>query len=349
MFSLADEYHEVAEDVDLPWDYLDGKTILITGATGLIGSSVARALLERNRVRQAGIRVVACVRNANKARALFNEYGVADGLQVIEQDLRDFHPEEHCDAIIHAGCPTSSSYFISNPVETLDAIVGGTCRVLQFARDGAVDRVVYVSSMEVYGSGNRRAGLDCLLSEESVGYTNPINVRSCYPEGKRAAEAYCAAYASEYDVKVSMVRLAQTFGPGIDLNDRRLFAQVARAAMTGDDLVLNTTGESSRMYLYTSDAVRAILTVLSKGDPGRVYNAANPDTYTSIRSMAQQVLDSYSGGRSKLVIDVDPNAPYPPEHHLPLDVSALEGLGWEPKIGFEEMYGRLIEYLDGAC
>lgn len=348
MFSLSDELRAVAEDKELPWDDLDGKSILITGATGLIGSLVARTLLERNRVCHVGTSISVCVRNADKARNVFAGYDEADGLRIVEQDLTSFDPNVRCDAIVHAGCPTNSGYFVSNPVETMDAIVGGTRRVLQYAHDCAATHIVYVSSMEVYGSGNSHPGLDHLLNEDSVGYVNPVNVRSCYPEGKRAAEAYCAAYASEYGLRVSTIRLAQTFGPGIDLHDKRLFAQIARAAMSGEDLVLKTTGQSSRMYLYTTDAVRAILMVLAKGNPGQAYNAANPSTYTSIYTMVQQVLEAYSNGRSKLVVDIDPDAPYPPEHHLPLDISELRNLGWEPRISLLEMYGRLIEYLAGS-
>lgn len=348
MFSLSDELRAVAEDKELPWDDLDGKSILITGATGLIGSLVVRILLERNCAYHAGTSVIACVRSVEKARSVFAGYDRADGLSIIKQDLATFDPKVRCDVIVHAGCPTNSNYFASNPVETIDVIVGGTRRVLQFARDCAAAHIVYVSSMEVYGSGNSHPGLDHLLNEDAVGYVNPVSIRSCYPEGKRAAEAYCAAYASEYGMRVSTIRLAQTFGPGIDLHDKRLFAQIARAAMSGEDLILKTTGQSSRMYLYTTDAVRAILMVLVKGKPGQAYNAANPSTYTSIYGMAQRVLETYSSGRSKVVVSIDPDAPYPPEHHLPLDITELKNLGWEPRIGLLEMYGRLIEYLAGS-
>ena len=229
--------------------------------------------------------------------------------------------------------------------ETADAIVTGTRNILTYARDHGVRSVVYVSSMEVYGDGNPEPGLDAPLDESSVGSSDVMQVRSCYPEGKRMAEAYCAAFASEYGVNVKTARLAQTFGPGIPSSDTRLFAQVARAAMNDADIVLKTTGESTRMYVYIADAVSAILTLLTRGDAGHSYNVANPETYSSVRGMAEQILDRFGRGDGKVVIDVDPTAPYPPEHHLPLDVSALRSVGWHPKVGLDEMYGRLIEYL----
>ena len=144
---------------------------------------------------------------------------------------------------------------------------------------------------------------------------------------------------------VKAVRLAQTFGPGIPRDDVRLFAALARNAVAGKDFIMKTTGESTRMYSYTADAVSAILTVLVAGENGVSYNVANPSTYSSIREMADMVYREFGTGDARVIIDVDPNAPYPPEHHLPLDVSRLEALGWRPQVGLEDMYRKLIAYM----
>ncbi len=344
MFDISSEYRDLASNDAIDWGALDGSSVLVTGATGLIGSLCVRVLLERNRT-GAGITVYALVRNEDKARALFAEYDDAL-LQFVVEDVCDFSLDVACDYIIHAACPTASAFFASHPVETADAIVQGTRSVLAYARDHGCHSMVYISSMEVYGDGNKQPGTSRLLSESLTGQVDISSVRSCYPEGKRMAENYCVAFASEYGVDVKIARLAQTFGPGIPKNDGRLFAQIARAAMRGDDITLKTTGESTRMYAYTADAVAAIMTILIQGAPGVAYNVANPGTYSSVRQMAEMVLARFSHGKSRVVIDVDPTAPYPPEHHLPLDVSRLSSLGWKPHVGLADMYERLIAYLE---
>ena len=346
MFDISAEYAALARDLDIDWTALSGRHVLVTGATGLIGSLCVRTLLERNRAFDEGIVVHALVRDTGKAAAMLDGYGETDGMILEQASLSDVQSFAFpADFIIHTACPTASSFFMSHPVETFDAIAGGTKGLLDFARRSSSRSFVYVSSMEVYGMGNAEAGMDSLLTEDRVGYVDPCSVRSCYSEGKRAAENICVGYHSEYEVPVKTARLAQTFGPGIPRDDMRLFAALARNAMSGRDFVMKTTGESTRMYVYTADAVAAILTLLTSGECGLSYNVANPSTYSSIRSMAAMVYERFGAGDAHVVIDVDPNAPYPPEHHLPLDVSRLEALGWRPQVGLEEMYRRLISYL----
>ena len=347
MFDIHAEYADLARTFDTDWDALNNTHVLVTGATGLVGSLCARTLLERNRASNANITVHALVRSLDKAQTMLGEYSSADGLVLHEGDLSDVPAMDvPADYIIHTACPTASKFFMSHPVETADVIVFGSKTMLEFARRQHTKSFVYVSSMEVYGMGNSAPGTEHLLSESNVGYIDPCSVRSCYSEGKRAAENYCVAYQSEYGVPVKIVRLAQTFGPGIPQTDTRLFAALARNAVRGEDFVMKTTGASTRMYSYTSDAVTAILTVLLRGSDGTAYNVANPSTYSSIIDMAHMVFDTFGTGTGRVIVDVDPNAPYPPEHHLPLDVSRLEALGWRPQVDLEEMYRRLIAYLN---
>lgn len=348
MFDIVAESHEQARSAALPWGKLEGRRVLITGATGLIGFACARLLLERNRF-GAGpqIGVLCLVRDEEKAREVFSGYGDEDGLEMIAGSVEDFPwPAGSVDYIVHTACPTASRFFAEHPVETADALVLGTRRILELARAKGSAGVVYASSMEAYGDGNAEPGLQNLLDESQVGYVDPLRVRSCYPEGKRMAEQYCCSYAAEYGVPATVVRLAQTFGPGIPKNDGRLFAMCARNVLAGEDIALKTTGASTRMYLYTADAVSALLTVMLKGQPGCAYNAANPSTYCSVREMAEMVAALAPDGGVQVRCEIDPDAPYPPEHHLPLDVSRLEALGWAPTQDLPGMYRNLMAYLE---
>lgn len=349
MTDIREEYRTLASTLQLDWAQLEGSNVLITGATGLVGSLVARTLLEHNLTSDSKHRISVHVlaRSAEKLNDMLGEYSEEDGLVNHIGDLNNvLDLDIPADYIIHSAAPTASSFFMSHPVETFDAIVNGTKNMLEVARKNNSQSFIYVSSMEVYGMGNSQEGTDHLLTEDEVGYINPVSVRSCYSEGKRAAENICVAYAHEYNVPARIVRLAQTFGPGIPRNDVRLFASLTRSAIAGENFVMKTTGASSRMYAYTSDAVSAILTVLLKGENGTAYNVANPATYSTIRHMADMVYKKFGTGDARVIIDVDPNAPYPPEHHLPLDVSKLEALGWKPEVDLEEMYRRLVDYLD---
>ena len=314
----------------------EGSTVLVTGATGLIGSLCVKALHQNG-----GVSVVGLARDREKVKNLFdNEKDVV----FVYQDIVDTIPDYiSCDYIIHTANSTSSMFFITNPVEVMDSIYSGTRQVLEYARKHKVKGVVYLSSMEVFGvvdSGQR-------VHENELGKLDIQNVRSCYSEGKRHAELLCKSYAEEYGVPVKIARLAQTFGAGVPKTENRVFAQFARSAIKGEDIILHTSGQSIGNYCYTRDVVKAILFLLKRGTPGDVYAVVNEDTTMSIADMARMVADKFSEGRSKVVFDI-PNGNqygYAPETKLRLSSEKLRALGWQPEIGLEEMYRRMIPYL----
>ena len=322
-------------------DVLKNKTILITGATGLIGSMCCKALSEIGKNNDLGLTVVALARNAKRAEEVLADVMENQNIVLCDQPLTSaLHFDEKIDYIIHTACPTASNTFITQPVETVQAIVNGTMNVLELAKQTGCESVVYLSSMEAYGQILH----EDLLSPENVGYVNPLSLRSCYPEGKRMAENLCIGYYSEYQVPVKAIRLAQTFGPGIPVSDGRVFAQFIRSALNGENIVMFTEGGAKRMYLDTMDAVNAVITVLLKGESGQVYNAGNPATYSSIREMAELVIREFGNGKCELVIDRSKDVgQYPPDNMLNLDVSPLMNLGWKPKYELKEMYTRMID------
>lgn len=325
----------------LPLDDLKGKNIFITGGTGLVGSLLIRKLLEINTAKQLGLKIYALIRSLDKAEEMLPR---DDSLVILQGNLEHL-PQISAPIhfVIHTASPTASSYFIEHPVETVKASVVGTMNVLELAKEKQVTSFVYLSSMEVYGKNNT----DELLYEDTPVLATPLSVRSCYPQSKLLCENLCVDYAHEYGLSCKAIRLAQTFGPGIHKNENRVFAQFARAAINGTDISLDTTGATKQCYLYTEDAVTAILSVLLLGKSGEIYNAANPATYCSIREMGELVASKIANGSISVHVNtsgVDP-AKYPPSHKWNLSADKLMALGWRPTADLEEMYRQLIKYM----
>lgn len=320
---------------------LAGKTLLITGATGLLGRTLIHCVQAWNRQRAEKTQILALVRDRKAAEALFE---ATDDLRFVEGDMAhlDALATRSFDYVVHLAAPTSSKYFCSHPVETIQTIVMGTDRLLQMALRQRVSAFVYLSSMEAYGavSNDERP-----LRESDLGFVDLQSVRSSYPEGKRMAENLCLAYCREYGLPVRMVRLCQTFGPDAPQTDCRVTTTFARNIVAGTDLVLKSRGEAASDHCYTLDAVTAILLILTRGTAGETYNVASPDTYCTIREMAEYMVRHFGRG-SKVVMDVDSDAPFPPPTRLRLDISKLSALGWKPLFAPYTMYERLIKSLE---
>lgn len=318
------------------------KTIVITGATGLIGSVMIRCLHALNTSYGLGIRICGVIRDKVKARVLF------EGIEVELISLTDFQscrlPNHHVDYLVHAAAPTRSGYFVSHPVETIEAVVGLTKDALVYCHQRQVGSMMYLSSMEVYG-----AVLDdsVPLTEEMQGHLDPMMVRSSYSMGKRMAENLCVAYHNEYGVPVKVARLAQTFGAGVSTDDTRVFAFIAQSALQGDDVILETDGQSKRCYCYTTDAVDAILLLLLNGEDGKAYNVATPSTYCSIKEMAELVTARFNP-QGKVICKGSTLKAFSPPHRLRLSVDKLMALGWQPHYDLPSMFDRLMGWYSKA-
>ena len=325
----------------IDWEMFRDAVILVTGGTGLIGSTVISSLLYADLSQQLHMRIIALVRDSAKAEKLFfSQQRASTALTFVEGNVEDLPSiDGKVDYIIHCASPTASAFFVNQPAETIRTAVQGTFNLLELAKTKKARRMVYLSSMEVYGEVQTEE----MLSESRYGLVDPLNVRSSYPESKRLCECLCASYASEYDVPVCQIRLAQTFGAGVGRSDNRVFAMMARAAAAGEDIVLQTAGTSKHPYLYTAQAVTAILVVLQKGRPGHAYNAANPDTYCSIREMGEMVASEIAGGRIRVIIAQNGDvSKYPAPSYLNLDISAIKGLGWSYDHDLVWMYQRMM-------
>lgn len=310
--------------------------IIVTGATGLIGSMFVRCV---NALGQ-GVRFILPVRNQRKAQAMFTD--VLENIEIIECDIKEFFSSytQKCDYIIHCASPTDGKYMSAHPAETYLLAVESTKGILDYALRVDAKGMVYLSSIEYYGQifDNKP------VTEGMAGYIDPQAARSCYGLGKQSAEYLCRCYAKEYGVAVKTARLTQTFGAGISPDDRRVFAQFARSIVEGRDIVLHTEGRSAKPYCYTTDCISALLFILIKGESGEAYNVATPGTYLTIRELAELCRDRFNPG-IEVTVEMRSDTGYAPETTVNLSSDRLLQLGWRPRLGMEEMLARLIEYL----
>lgn len=343
--TLQEDLESIAA-LPLPWDMLDNSVVLITGATGLIGSQLVRAILAANRLHSSKIRIIALVRSRKKALSVFGDLLERPELEILTGNIvNPISTDCTIDYIIHTASITASKELIARPVDTIEIAVSGTKNVLELAKEKNCKSVVYLSSMEVYGV--IPFSTDHRTTEDELGYINLSSVRSCYPESKRMCENLCVCYAEQYCVPVKIARLAQTFGAGVSLNDSRVFAQFAKAAIAGEDIVLHTHGRSNGNYCYTADTVAGLLTILLKGENAEAYNVVSENATMTIAQMAQMVSEKITGGKSRVIFDIPADAQaygYAPDTKLRLSGKKLEELGWFPCIAPDlmTMYKRLI-------
>ena len=279
-------------------------------------------------------------KDENKAKKMFQNY--EQNILFVTGDIREpIVFDGHVDYVIHAASETSSKAFVEAPVSIIEIALNGTKNMLDFARQKNVQGFVYLSSMEIYGTPPN----DDKIFESHGTDLDTMNVRSSYSEGKRLCETLCTAYACQFQVPAKVIRLTQTFGPGVQYNDGRVFADFSRCAIENRDIILHTKGETKRSYLYTLDAVSAILTVLTKGKNAEAYNAANEDTYCSIYEMAQLVAQKIAQGKIQVKVEETDISSfgYAKTLHMNLDTSKLKALGWKPQTNLGEMFSKTIQ------
>lgn len=337
------------EDLKNIADYLKSEkfsncNVTVTGATGLIGSLIVKAIIFCNKQYNLNISVNAFVRSQEKVKVTFNNTDIPN-VKFVYQDITKPIPLDlKTDYIIHTANPTVSKYFITNPVETIETIYSGTKMVLEYAKSVKAKSVVYLSSMEVFGATDKSKNQ---IFENDIGYLDFLNIRSCYSEGKRLAECMCKCYAEEYDLNVKIARLAQVFGAGISKNENRVFAQFARSAIKKKDIILHTSGESVGNYCYTTDAIKGIFLLLKKGVIGEVYTVVNENTAVTIKDMACMVAEELAHNEIKVIFDIPQENVfgYAPPTTMHLSSKKLQNLGWKPEVDLKTSYIRMMQDL----
>lgn len=323
---------------------LMGKAVLVTGATGTIGSFITDMLLLYNKKENAGITIYVAGRSVERLK---ERYSFCDRTPVIPLEYDVTLPIKFdipVDYIVHAAGNAHPAAFNGDPVGTIVGNVMGTYNLLEYARKHSGKRVLYVSSGEVYGQGNMELEE---FEEAYAGYIDTVSPRSCYPTSKRAAENLCASYSKQYGLETVVVRPCHTYGPEITASDNRANAQFIRNALKGEDIVMKSAGNQLRSYNYIADCASALLTVLINGESGEAYNIANPDVRISIAGLAKIIAKTVD----KKVIFADPDAVdlanRTPIAKQVLSSKKIEALGWTGAYTAETGIANTIKILQG--
>lgn len=330
--------HHVSEFFEnVKMDFLQGKTVLISGVTGMIGSAVADVLCMADK----NIRVLGMGRSKERAANRFAyPWFTAENFRFIEHDVvNKCFLDEPIDFVIHAASPAYPAVFAKYPVETMTANFLGTLNLLELAKENKA-RFLFVSSGEIYGEINKDT-----KEEQDYGYIDSMQPRSCYPNSKRAAETLCSAYADEYGVEAVVVRLSHVYGPTMTNSDNRVSSDFIRKAKMGQDLIMHSTGTTVRSYTYVLDAVSGIICALQKGKSGEAYNIADENNVVSIRQLAEITAKA---GNVSFSIDVPEIADKGVSSisRQVMSGSKLRKLNWRCRFGFCAGVQETIKSLD---
>ena len=306
---------------------LRGKSVMITGCTGLICSALADLLARFNEVSNDKIRIIAAGRSREKIQNRFSRFTENEWFSAREYDVLspDQEMREQVDYVIHGAGNASPGNIVSEPVETIWGSVLGIKNLLENARQGQIERILYISSSEVYGKNNG----DKPLRVDDYGFIDPLAFRNAYSIGKKAAETLCVSYEEEYRVDSVIARPGHVYGPTASKTDNRVASAWAFLTAEGKDIVMKSDGAQVRSYCYVLDCASALIKILLKGKGGRAYNISNPSSIISIRKLAEL----YSEAAGVKLLYEAPNdmekKGFNPMLNSSLDASDLLELGWK--------------------
>ena len=313
-----------------------GGNVLVTGATGLIGSCLIDVLLEANHSCGKHFTIYAMGRSEEK---LFRRYGDTEEVHCIAQNVTEPIEIDGLDYIIHAASNADPKSYALYPVETILTNILGAKNVLDYAR-GKKCRVLLTSTFEVYGKLDQDE-----YAESDYGVVDLDLIRSCYPESKKTAESLFKSYHDEYGVDCVTVRLSSIYGPTMQANDSKAHAQFLKNALAGEDIVLKSKGTQKRTYCYVVDAVSGILVVLFRGKSGEAYNVANDQSIATIAEVAQTIAE-IAGTKVifNLPDDVESKGFSRPQNCV-LKTEKIKALGWNGRYKLKEGLAETIEIL----
>lgn len=327
---------------DMNWEKFRGKTVMVTGASGMVGSYFVRTLLKLNELKDMNIHVICVVRNVNKMGEDIREDSCAE---ILAHDVtKPIEYDGSVDFIIHAASPASPLIMKDDPVGTIAANVLGTYNTLELARRKNAEGYMFISSREIYGQPSENQEF---FTEDIYGFVDPLEPRSCYPEGKKAAETMCASFRAQYGLNTKVARLAHTYGPGMSIYDGRVQADFLKNVLFNEDIVMKSEGLPVRTYTYIADAVAGMFRILLNGEE-LAYNIGDENAKISIRGLAEMLvrINPEKGLSVKMEIPEGGTKGCAPFTLGILDSSRLRGIGWKPLYTIEEGFLRTLQYLE---
>ena len=338
------------EDIDkithlnLPWYKLHKKTIVITGATGLIGSFFVDVIMQKNQD-DLECKIYILGRSKEKARKRFIKWWEDNNLSFIKYDVNEPFPNNEIDKtdyIIHLASNTHPKLYATDPIGTITANVIGLKNMLDFAIDTHADRFVFASSNEIYGE-NR--GDKDLFDEGYCGYIDSNTLRAGYPESKRCGEALCQAYKSQKNLNVVIPRFTRSYGPTMLLSDTKAISQFISKAIIGNDIVLKSEGNQNYSYTYVTDAVSGLLFILLLGQSGEAYNVADERSNITLRELANIIAQYVNKSVVFEIPDSLEASGYSKATKALLDGSKIKKMGWNASYSIKDGITRTIDIL----
>ena len=321
---------------------LGGKTVMVSGATGLVGSAVVRYLLDLNKALSSDIKIIGLYKDEEKCRKLYGNIKDCPFCPRFFSSDDAVSFDDKVDYIVHcAGISGGSKMHLKDPVRVFDIGINGTRSLLEYAVSYECKGFVYVSTYEIYGGVNE----DALILENHPCQLDPMTLRNSYAEVKRLCESMCVAYSAKYGMHVYSGRLTSSFGTGVSYNDPRFFAEFARCVVNGQNIVMKSTGGTVRNYLDVDDAASGFLYMLVNGENCTAYNLTNRNNVFSVRDIAMRMIE-LDGNHVELVFDIADDIKslgFRKEGVTVVDPTKLENIGWSPIYTFDETLQKLLD------
>jgi len=343
--SIIEQDLEFIINHPLNWATLEGKTVLITGANGFLPAYMVETLLFLNECKfSIPTKIICLVRSMDRAKQRFRFYSERKELKLIQTDINEpFDCKWPINFIIHAASQASPKYYGTDPVGTLLPNCIGTYNLLKFAQNNPVEGFLFFSSGEVYGEVDPTF---IPIKEDYNGIVNSARVRSCYAESKRIGETMCVSWHHQFNVPATIVRPFHTYGPGMKLDDGRVFADFVSDIVNDNNIIMKSDGSAMRAFCYLADAIIGFFTILLKGKNGEAYNVGNPNGELSIKELADTLISLFPEKKLKVIEIHKPTD----NHYLKSnitrncpDISKIENLGWTPRFSVKEGFRRTIQ------